>query len=163
MLAKHVEDRGWRIGGDSARDDGGGGKAAELARAPVRWFERRDEAVGRFLRVSGLEGLLPADHPAVAAGVVEEDNPGQGGRFRLAADIATALAAGPDVQTMRRAAACPTWFAAGSEDPMVPVADLRALDPDGFVFEGLGHNLHVQDPQALWAYAAPRLNSLLDR
>lgn len=135
-------------------------RAAELARAPVKWFDRREAAAERFLKVSGLEGLLSGDHAAVAAGVVAEDGPG-GGRFRLAADIATALAAGPDVRAMRRAAACPTWFASGSRDAMVPPADLRELDPDGAVFDGLGHNLHVQDPAALWAYAGPRLKPLL--
>jgi len=136
-------------------------KAAGLARTPTRWFERREDAVARFLKVSGLEGLLPEDHPAVAAGVAEDGSPGPAGRFRLAADIATSLAAGPDVKAMRRAAACPTWFASGSEDAMVPAADLRELDPDGFVFGGLGHNPHVQDPAALWAYAGPRLKPLL--
>ncbi|HEY4422283.1 MAG TPA: alpha/beta fold hydrolase, partial [Pseudonocardia sp.] len=56
-------------------------RAAKLAaREPAR-FDTRDEAVARHLRVAGLDGLVDVDHPAVAAGVVEED-----GRWRPALD-----------------------------------------------------------------------------
>src|SRR5262252_9953715 len=59
-------------------------RARALAERPVAWFASRDEAAARYLRVSGLGGLLPADDPAVGAGLRE-----QGGRWRLAMDPGT--------------------------------------------------------------------------
>jgi pimeloyl-ACP methyl ester carboxylesterase len=128
-------------------------KADELTRAPVKWFDRRDDAVMRFLRVSGLEGLFAPGHPVVDAGVVEQE-----GRYRLAADIATAAAAGPDVRDMLRIARAPASFACGSRDVLVTPEELRTLDPAGVVLDGLGHNLHAEDPVALWTYAQPKLS-----
>lgn len=59
-------------------------KAAALAQREVAWFDSRAEAAGRFLRVSGLTGLLDPEDDAVAHGLREED-----GRWRLAMDPAT--------------------------------------------------------------------------
>lgn len=133
-------------------------KKAELARTPVRWFDSFEEAAGRYLRVSGLAGLLAADHPAVAAGVVAN-----AGRYRLAADIATFGGGGADIRALRQAAQAPLHFGAGSRDPMVSAEELRVLDPEGFIFEGLGHNLHVENPAALWRYAESKLRAGLPR
>jgi hypothetical protein len=53
-------------------------RARALAhRSPV-WFASRDEAAARYLRISGLTGLLTAAQPAVDAGLREQD-----GRWRL--------------------------------------------------------------------------------
>ncbi len=67
-------------------------KLKQLTAAPVRWFASRAEAAERFLRVSGLTGIVDATAPVVTAGVVEKD-----GRYRLAADPATVLVVGPDI------------------------------------------------------------------
>src|SRR5499426_2581979 len=58
-------------------------RARAVARRPLAWFASRDEAAARYLRVSGLAGLLPTDDPAVDAGLREQD-----GRWRLAMDPA---------------------------------------------------------------------------
>jgi pimeloyl-ACP methyl ester carboxylesterase len=46
-------------------------KAAEVAARPSRVFATREEAVDRWLKVSGLAGLVPADSALVDGGVVE--------------------------------------------------------------------------------------------
>ena len=120
-------------------------KMNTLAKAPVRWFDTREEAVARFLKVAGLEGLLGPDCAAAAAGVREE-----GGRYRLAADPAAASAAwGPPLSSLVNAARGRLIFAAGSEDRMVPIADLRKIAPEAIELAGVGHNLHVEAPSAL--------------
>src|SRR5580700_7155718 len=43
-------------------------RAAAAARRPPAWFASRDEAAARYLRTSGLAGLLTAADPAVDAG-----------------------------------------------------------------------------------------------
>jgi len=120
------------------------GKLATLARAPVRWLETRALAAERFLRVTGLEGLLGADAPAVAAGITELQ-----GRYRLSADPATVTAAGPPFEQIVAAARSKITLACGSNDPMVKISELRQLAKDAVELPGLGHNLHVEDPQAL--------------
>ena len=44
-------------------------------------------------------------------------------------------------------------------DPLVAVEAMRAVDPAAHVFPGGGHNLHVEDPLALWNFAEPLLRS----
>jgi pimeloyl-ACP methyl ester carboxylesterase len=39
------------------------GRAQAAARRPVAWFASREESAARYLRVSGLAGLLAADAP----------------------------------------------------------------------------------------------------
>jgi pimeloyl-ACP methyl ester carboxylesterase len=120
------------------------GKLAALARAPVRWFATRSEAAERFLRVSGLEGLLAPDSPVVDAGLVSA-----GGQWRLAADAATVTAAGPPIESIIAAARTRIILACGSEDALVRIDELRRLSPDAVELAGLGHSLQVEDPDAL--------------
>lgn len=119
-------------------------KSHSMSRNPVRWFDTRGEAVDRFLKLSGLAGLVADDAPVVNAGVREE-----GGRWRVAADPGTFSAIGPLFGDMVRAAKCPLRLACGSEDPMVKIDALRRLDPQAIELPGLGHNFHVHAPEAL--------------
>jgi pimeloyl-ACP methyl ester carboxylesterase len=118
-------------------------KAQEVARAPVRWFATREEAVERYLRVSGLNGLV--DPAAAASGIAEE-----GGRFRLAADPAIAAVAGAPIDRVIAAMAAPLRLAVGERDPMVTPEQMRRFDPNAAVLPGLGHNPHVEAPERLW-------------
>jgi pimeloyl-ACP methyl ester carboxylesterase len=127
-------------------------KLAALARAPVRWFATRAEAAERFLRVSGLEGLLAPDSPVVDAGLVTA-----GGQWRLAADAATVTAAGPPIESIIAAARTRVVLACGSEDALVGIDELRRLAPDAIELAGLGHNLQVEDPEALARLVEQRL------
>jgi pimeloyl-ACP methyl ester carboxylesterase len=120
-------------------------KLHSLARAPARMFDRREEAVERYLKVSGLFGLVDPASPLAASGVRED-----GGMFRLAADPMINAAAGPELAPFVKAVRCPLRMGAGSKDPMVNPADMRAFDPQPFIVEGAGHNAQVERPAELW-------------
>ena len=119
-------------------------KTLSLAKVPVRWFDTRQEAADRYLRLSGLAGLVAADSPAVDAGLREEN-----GRWRLAADARTFGAPKSALDEIIRPAKARVILACGSNDPLVKVAELRTLDPHAIELKGLGHNLHLEAPQAL--------------
>ena len=116
-----------------------------LAARPARVFDSRAEAAERYLRVSGLAGLVDPDAPEALAGIVEAE-----GGFRLAADQGIYAAAGPEVGNLYRAAAAPVRLAAGEADPMVSLAEMQALDPQAVLLPGLGHNCHVEAPERVW-------------
>ena len=127
-------------------------KAAEVAARPERVFATRAEAVDRWLKISGLAGLLPPDSPRADAGVTE----GPDG-WRVAVDQKAFGVGAPDVPALLAAAKGTTVLAAGERDPMCPPEALLAVDPDGVVLPGAGHNVHVESPSTLW----PVLDRLL--
>ena len=120
-------------------------KAQALARAPVRWFATREEAIERCLRVSGLKGLVDPGSPDAAIGVVAED-----GRFRLAADPRINGVVGVPLETVIAAMRAPLRLAAGERDPMVTLEQMQWFDTDAVLIAGAGHNPHVEVPEALW-------------
>jgi pimeloyl-ACP methyl ester carboxylesterase len=67
-------------------------RAQAAARRSATWFTSREEAAARYLRISGLGGLLAAADPAVDAGLVE-----QHGRWRLAMDPGAFAVGAPDM------------------------------------------------------------------
>lgn len=120
-------------------------KAQEAARAPVRWFTSREEAIDRYLRIAGLKGLVPPGAAAASVGVVEED-----GRFRLAADSRLAAVVGVPIERLVAAMRAPLRLAAGERDPMVTLDEMRRFDRDAVLLEGVGHNPHVEAPERVW-------------
>jgi pimeloyl-ACP methyl ester carboxylesterase len=116
-----------------------------LARAPARLFDSQSEAIERYLKVSGLFGLVEPSSPIAASGVREEN-----GKWRLAADPMINAAAGPELAPFVKAMQCPLRLGAGSKDPMVDAADLQPFDPNPFILEGAGHNAQVEQPAQLW-------------
>jgi pimeloyl-ACP methyl ester carboxylesterase len=120
------------------------GRVRSLAERPVTWFDTRQEAADRYLRVSGLAGLLTAGSPAALAGVREED-----GRWRLHQDPATFGVGAPDMAGLMSAARGSILLARGEHDPMVSHDQLADLDPAAVSLPGLGHNAHVEDPGAV--------------
>ncbi|HEX6357821.1 alpha/beta hydrolase [Actinophytocola sp.] len=127
-------------------------KAAEVAARPERVFATRDEAVDRWLKVSGLVGLVPPDSPRVAAGVVESDD-----GWRVAVDAKAFGVGAPDVPMLLTRAKGETVLAAGERDPMCPREHLVEVVPSPVVLPGIGHNAHVESPLSLW----PILDRLL--
>ena len=123
-------------------------KLQQLARAPVRWFGTQAEAVDRYLKVSGLIGHVDPSAPAARSGIAEE-----GGRFRLASDPMINAAVGPGVTEFVAAAKSPVRWGAGAKDPMVSVADMQPFDPAPVLFDGAGHNAHVEQPHQVWQFA----------
>jgi len=120
-------------------------RAAEVAARPERVFATREEAVDRWLKVSGLAGLVPPGSLRVDAGVAE----GPDG-WRVAVDQKAFGVGAPDVPALLAAAKGATVLAAGERDPMCPPDQLRAVDPGGVVLPETGHNAHVENPSALW-------------
>jgi pimeloyl-ACP methyl ester carboxylesterase len=120
----------------------------QFASAPLRWFDRREDAVERYLKVSGQFGLVDPASPAARSGIAEEN-----GKFRLAADPRIAGTDDPpDIRPILAAAKAkaPVRLGVGAQDAMVPLADARALDPDAAIFAAAGHNAHIERPELVW-------------
>ncbi|HTS96294.1 MAG TPA: alpha/beta hydrolase [Streptosporangiaceae bacterium] len=117
-------------------------RARAAARRPPAWFGSRDEAAARYLRVSGLAGLLPAGDPAVDAGLREQD-----GRWRLAMDPGAFAVGAPDMARLLTRSQAPVTLARGELDPMNTDEQLARLGAPAVTLPGLGHNAHVEDPE----------------
>ena len=117
-------------------------RAQALARRPPALFPSRDEAAARYLRVSGLAGLLPAGDPAVDAGLREQD-----GRWRLAMDPGTFAVGAPDMPRLLAQSRAPVILARGEHDPMNTDGQLARLGAPAITLAGLGHNAHVESPE----------------
>jgi pimeloyl-ACP methyl ester carboxylesterase len=125
-------------------------RAKGLSQRPPTWFATREEAVARYLRVSGLAGLMADDNAAIDAGIVERD-----GQWGLAMDPATFGVGAPDMPALLAASAARVLLVRGEHDLMNTDQQLRALGAPTFTLPGLGHNAHVENPAAVL--------SLLDR
>lgn len=121
-------------------------RATAMAERPVATYDTREEAVDRFLRVSGLAGLVAPDDPLVDGAVVEEE-----AGWRLAQDPRTFGVGVPDMAGLLASVQCPVVLARGEHDPMVTHEQLAALVPDPVTLPRLGHNAHVADPAAVLA------------
>jgi pimeloyl-ACP methyl ester carboxylesterase len=119
-------------------------RAAALAERPAPTFASRAEAVARHLRVSGLDGLVDPADPALDAGVRETAS-----GWRTAFDPRAFAAGEPGMAGLVAAAPVPVLLARGERDPMVSTAQLAELVPHPVVLPGLGHNAHVERPEAV--------------
>jgi pimeloyl-ACP methyl ester carboxylesterase len=117
-------------------------RAQAAARRPPAWFAARDEAAARYLRVSGLAGLLSAGDPAVDAGLREQD-----GRWRLAMDPGAFAVGAPDMPRLLTQSQAPVTLARGEHDPMNTDEQLARLGAPAVTLRGLGHNAHVENPE----------------
>jgi len=116
-------------------------RAQALAQRPRASFDSRDEAADRYLRVSGLAGLLAADDPAVDAGLCEQE-----GKWQLAADPAAFAVGAPDMANLLGLSRASVILARGELDPMNADQQLASLGVPTRTLPGLGHNAHVQSP-----------------
>jgi pimeloyl-ACP methyl ester carboxylesterase len=117
-------------------------RARALASRPIAWFETRDEAATRYLRVSGLTGLLPAGDQAVDPGLHQQD-----GRWRLAFDSRAFAVGAPDLPGLLAAASAEVLLARGQNDPMNTDEQLAQLGVPSVTLPGLHHNAHVENPE----------------
>jgi pimeloyl-ACP methyl ester carboxylesterase len=117
-------------------------RARAVSQRPLAWFASRDEAAARYLRVSGLGGLLPAGDPAVDAGLREQD-----GRWRLAMDLAAFAVGAPDMPQLLARSQAPVTLARGEHDPMNTDEQLARLGAPTVTLPGLGHNAHAESPE----------------
>lgn len=123
---------------------------AKVAERGIRWFESKDEAIARFLRMSGLDGLVEADHPAVSNAVVageSVDADGDSGPgWRLAQDPATFAQQPVVMDQLLAAVSCPVVLGAGATDAMATKAELATFCEHPRIAEGCGHNVQVERP-----------------
>ncbi|HSF37352.1 MAG TPA: alpha/beta fold hydrolase [Nocardioides sp.] len=126
-------------------------RALAMAQRPVATYDTRAEAVERYLRVSGLAGLVRSDDPMVERAVVDREAAGEGSGWRLAQDPRTFGVGVPDMTRLLATARCPVVLARGEHDPMVAHEQLTDLAPEAVTLAGLGHNAHVEDPAAVLA------------
>lgn len=124
----------------------------DMAAAPARSFPTKDEAVARYLKTSGLAGLVSASSPAADAGVVAD-----GSGWRLAADPRAPSVGAPPMRALLSAAQAPVHLARGDGDRMVAREQLRAYDTSAVDFAGAGHNAMVEAPRAVWDWIEARL------
>jgi pimeloyl-ACP methyl ester carboxylesterase len=127
-------------------------RASALASRPVAWFGTRDEAAARYLRVSGLAGLIPADDQAITGGICEQD-----GRWRLAMDLGAFAVGAPDMAALLARAQSEVTLARGERDPMNTDEQLARLGAATVTLPDLGHNAHVEDPERSIALLDPYL------
>lgn len=120
-------------------------KARELATRPARDFATREEAIDRYLKISGLHGLVDPASPEAASGVIET-----AGGFRVAMDPAAYGAVGPSIEDILKGCKAPVRLAAGANDPMTSLAAMRRVDPHAVLIEDAGHSVHVEAPARLW-------------
>ncbi len=90
---------------------------------PVRWFDSREEAAERFLRLAGLPWEGDADSPLARSGVVEQD-----GSFRVAMDPAAPEVGPPPMQDLVRTSKARIRLACGEHDELTSLAELREFD-----------------------------------
>jgi pimeloyl-ACP methyl ester carboxylesterase len=121
-------------------------KGDALARAPAKRFETREEAIDRYLRVSGLKGLVGPTAPAAAAGIAAT----QDGGFTLAADMGVFSFGQPDFEAIARSARAPVRFFCGDQDEITSPQAMQRLGSEVTTLPGLHHNLHVEAPEVFW-------------
>jgi pimeloyl-ACP methyl ester carboxylesterase len=117
-------------------------RAQAVAARPTAWFASHDEAAARYLRVSGLAGLLPANDTAVDAGLREQD-----GRWQLAMDPQTFAVGAPDMAQLLARSKAQVTLARGEHDPMNTDEQLARLGVPTVTLPALGHNAHVESPE----------------
>ena len=125
-------------------------RAQAAARRPRAWFASRDEAAARYLRVSGLAGLVPPGDPAVDAGLREQE-----GQWRLAMDPGALAVGAPDMARLLARSQAPVTLARGEHDPMNTDEQLARLGVPMVTLPGLGHNAHVENPERSIALLQP--------
>lgn len=116
-------------------------KARSMARRPVTWFDTREEAVDRYVRISGLAGLVDPSDEVVSHGLVQRS-----GLWRLAVDPLAFGVGAPDMPRLLANANAEVVLARGEHDQLVSHQQLAALVPEPVSMPGLGHNAHVEDP-----------------
>jgi pimeloyl-ACP methyl ester carboxylesterase len=113
-------------------------RAAALAERPAPVYGTRDEAAKRHLKVAGLDGEAPA------SAVVETSD-----GWRPAFDQRAFAVGDPHVAALLEVAQVPVVLARGEHDHMVTADQIAALGTDPVELPGLGHNAHVESPDAL--------------
>jgi pimeloyl-ACP methyl ester carboxylesterase len=120
-------------------------RARELSARPNLVYATRREAAERHLKLAGLTGLVTPDAVVADAALAHGDN-----GWTVAFDPAVFAIGAPDMAGLLAASRAPVILAAGEHDHMCSADQLRKLVSDPVILPGLGHNAHVEAPDALW-------------
>jgi pimeloyl-ACP methyl ester carboxylesterase len=142
-------------------------RLAAIAAQPRRRFATQQGAWERYLKVSGLAGLVDASSPVLARGIVRQkegeragEPEGKPGGWCLAMDPAANDVGRPPFAQLISAARCPVHLARGRQDALVALDHLRSLDPSaedlGVPGDRTGHNVMVEAPALMWEWFAAR-------
>ena len=122
-----------------------------LATQPTKRFATKEEAVDRYLKVSGLAAIVDATAPVVARGVTQEDE-----GWRLAMDPRANAVGKPPLSELVGLARCPIHLGQGRHDALVTLEQTRSLDPDARDLGPHGHNVMVEAPERVWDWVCLR-------
>jgi pimeloyl-ACP methyl ester carboxylesterase len=128
-------------------------KGRELALRPARTFDTEDDAVERYLKVSGLHGIVDPNSSMARSGVKAVS-----GGYGLRTDPGTNRIAGTTVRRVARSIDVPLHLLVGNRNPMMSEREMRELDPGGRLLESCGHNAHVERPDLVGAWAFEQLS-----
>jgi pimeloyl-ACP methyl ester carboxylesterase len=118
-----------------------------------RTFERHDEALERYLRVSGLQGVVDPATPMAQRGVIRTP---QG--WRLAWDPRTAaVGATPAESLLAGVPETRRSFLRGSEDIVVAQDDGSEWGVEHEVVGAYSHNIHVEAPGLVFSLIEPKI------
>ena len=121
-------------------------KLFEFAEKPVRIFKTKSEALMRYLKVSGLNGIIDVNDPRLDDAIVKN-----GLGYALAADPKTVLVAGSSIGLFQAASYNnKIRLVCGEYDNVTNLKSLQELDKKAFELRGLSHNAHVEDPTIIW-------------
>lgn len=118
----------------------------KMASMSVKFFPAKEEAVARYLKVSGLHGLIAPESEDANAGITQTAE-----GWRLAYDPATASVGAPPMDALLATARAPIHLARGATDVMVSHAQIVVYDPKARDLSG-GHNVMVENPAAVWEW-----------
>ena len=118
-----------------------------LADRPRQTFPTFAGAAERALAMAGLKGMATVESDVAAAGVVETPD-----GFAVALEPEIFRSVDARIGDAMRACRVPLRLGSGSLDPMAPVEPMRALDPAAVRFEGAGHNVQWEQPEAVWQF-----------
>jgi len=119
-------------------------RAQALSSRPNPVYRTRSDAAERYLRLAGLAGLVAPEKVSDAALAHGDDG------WSVAFDPAAFTVGAPDMAGLLAASHASIILAAGERDHMCTADQLRKLVPDPVILPGLGHNAHVEAPDALW-------------
>jgi pimeloyl-ACP methyl ester carboxylesterase len=119
-----------------------------LAAQPPKQFAAAADAGARYLKVSGLAGLVDVGSPVAARGIVSV-----GESWQLAMEPRANATGKPAFSDLIAGARCPVHLACGARDPLVTLEQTRALDPQAVDLGPYGHSVMVEAPQAFWSWA----------
>ncbi|MBB3181252.1 alpha/beta fold hydrolase [Variovorax sp. Sphag1AA] len=122
-----------------------------LASRPAKKFAAEEEAWDRYLKVSGLVGLVDAQSPVARRGV-QQDADG----WRLAMNPRAHGVGKPPTAELFRLARCPVHLGRAANDALVTMDQLRAIDADASDLGPCGHNVMVEAPTRVWDWVAAR-------